>query len=103
MARKEKAILDFLHFRSNDYCASLVWEKLKTHEKSVDFSLLIKYAKKFNLTVVRQIGFFLDRLGVETKDLSELLKGNTGYGRMTKGSKAFDSKWRLYFDNRITE
>jgi len=103
MARKEKAMLDFLHFRSSDYCAGLVWEKLKEHEKSIDFSLLIKYSKKFNLTVIRQIGFFLDRIGIETKDLSELLHGNTGYSKMTNHSKTFNAKWRLYFDHRIVE
>lgn len=103
IARKEKAILDILHFRSNDYYAGLVWEKLKDYEKSMDFSLLIKYAKKFSLTVVRQTGFFLDRLGVKTKDLLKLLHGNTGYSKMTNNSKVFDAKWRLYFDNRIIE
>lgn len=103
IARKEKAILDILYFRSNDYYISLVWEKLKNYKDDIDFSLLIKYAKKFNLTLVRKTGFFLDRLGIETKSLFELLNGNTSYGKMTNDSKEFDAKWRLYFDHRIIE
>lgn len=103
MARKEKALLDFLHFRSNAYGAGLVWEKLRDYKDSIDLLLFKKYAKKFNLTVIRQAGFFLDRLGVETKDLLKCVRGNTGYGKMTKDSKDFDAKWRLYFDNEIIE
>ena len=103
IARKEKALLDILHFRSNAYYASLVWEKLKDYEKNIDFTLLIKYAKKFNVTAVRQIGFFLDRLTIDTRDLGRIIRGKSSYGRMTKDSKEFDAKWRLYFDRSIIE
>jgi len=103
IACKEKAILDILYFRSNDYYMSLVWEKLKNYKNDMDFSLLKKYTKKFNLTIIRQVGFFLDRLGIEAKDLLGLVHGKTSYGKMTNDSKEFNAKWRLYFDSRIIE
>lgn len=103
IAQKEKALLDILYFRSNAYYASLVWEKLNDHKRSIDFELLKKYAKKFNLDVVRQVGFFLDRLEVNTEDLRKLVTGRSSYSRMIKEAKDFNAKWRLYFDHRIIE
>lgn len=101
IARKEKALLDILYFRSNQYYASLVWEKLTQHKRTMDFDLLKQYTKKFSLDVIRQIGFFLDHLGIETNDLAKLLHRKTSYSKMTKTSKDFNAKWRLYFDNNI--
>jgi predicted transcriptional regulator of viral defense system len=103
IAEKEKALLDILYFRSTDYYVSLVWEKLKEHKNDLDFSLLKKYARKFNRTVIRQVGFFLDRLGIDTEDLVGEVKGRGSYGRMTKGSRDFNAKWRLYFDHTLIE
>jgi hypothetical protein len=102
IAQKEKALLDILYFRSNQYYSNLVWEKLSEHKKAIDFDLLKKYAAKFNLDVVRQVGFFLDLLGIETSELKSIVAGKTGYSRMTKNSKDFNAKWRLYYDDRIT-
>jgi len=101
IARKEKALLDILYFRSNQYYAGLVWEKLSEYKRGIDFGLLKQYAKKFNLNVIRQAGFFLDRLGIDTSDLKKIISGKTSYSRMTKGSKDFDAKWRLYFDHNV--
>lgn len=101
IAQKEKALLDILYFRSNQYYSSLVWEKLSEHKKVINFDLLKKYAAKFNLDVVRQTGFFLDLLGIETSELKLIVAGKTGYSRMTKDSKDFNAKWRLYYDHRI--
>jgi len=103
IANKEKALLDMLYFRSNAYYANLVWEKLNDNKQTIDFALLKRYAKKFNLDIIRQIGFFLDRLGVETKDLEKLIHGKNSYSKMTKESKVFDAKWRLYFDRRLVK
>jgi len=101
IAEKEKAVLDILYFRSNAYYAGLVWETLKEHKNDFDFVLLKRYAKKFNFDVIRQIGFFLDRLSIETKDLLKAIKGKTSYSRMTRDSRKFDSRWRLYFDDSV--
>lgn len=103
IARTEKALLDILYFRSNRYYASLVWEKLVEYKRKIDFSLLKQYSKKFNLDVIRQLGFFLDRLRIDTNDLIKIVSGKTSYSKMTKDSKDFNSKWRLYFDHSIVD
>jgi predicted transcriptional regulator of viral defense system len=103
IAQKEKALLDILYFRSNRYYAGLVWETLFEYKRKIDFNLLKQCAKKFNLDVIRQVGFFLDRLGVDTSGLLKMLSGKTSYSRMTKASRDFDAKWRLYFDHSIIE
>lgn len=101
IAGKEKALLDMLYFRSNAYYAGLVWEKLQEYKKTIDFTLLKKYTEKFSDDVIRQIGFFLDRLDIGTDDLSRVIHGKRSYSRMTKGAKVFDAKWRLFFENSI--
>jgi predicted transcriptional regulator of viral defense system len=101
IASKEKALLDILYFRSNIYYASLVWEKLKENKDNINMALLKEYAEKFTFDVIRQVGFFLDRLNIETDDLKKLVKNKGGYSKMTKNSREFDSKWRLYFENSV--
>jgi len=103
VADKEKALLDILSFRNNRYYAGLIWEKLKEYKKILNFDLLKKYAVKFDMGVIRQVGFFLDRLNIETEGLLKTVSGKTSYSRMTKESKAFNAKWRLYFDNSVIE
>lgn len=103
IAQREKALLDIIYFRSNQYYSSLVWEKLSEYRRTLDFNLLKQYARKFNLSVIRQVGFFLDRLGVDTSDLIKIVSGKTSYSKMTKESKDFNAKWRLYFDRSIVE
>lgn len=103
IAHKEKALLDILYFRSNAYYANLVWEKLGDYKQKVDFNLLKKYATKFNLDVVRQTGFFLDLLGVDASDLEKIIKGRLSYSKMTKDSREFSAKWRLYYESGIVK
>lgn len=97
----EKAILDMLYFRNNSYDISIIWEKLNEYKRNFDFRKLIKYAKKSNDTIVRQVGFLLDKLGVETEDLHQIIKGKNSYSIMTHYSNQFNSKWRLYYDHKI--
>jgi len=101
IAQKEKALLDMLYFRSTGYYAGLVWEKLKESGSMIDFDLLKSYALKFNLDIMRQVGFFLDSLNIDTKGLLAAVKGKTGYSRMTRSSGKFNAKWRLYFDDSV--
>lgn len=103
IACKEKALLDILYFRSNQHCASLVWETLRAHKEKLDFAVLKRYAEKFGLGIIRQTGFFLDRIGIETDDLLKCVHGKNSYSRMTKKSRDFNAKWRLYFDNSVVK
>jgi len=103
IAEKEKALLDILHFRSDLYHAGLVWEKIREYKDMIDFNLLKEYAKKYGFDVIREIGFFLDRVEIDTADLLAIVKGRNSYSKMGKEAKQFDSKWRLYFDSRIIQ
>ena len=103
IASKEKAILDMLYFRSNAYNVSLIWEKLSEYKRDFDFDLMKEHAKKFNLSVIRQVGFFLDRLNIDTEDLHKLIARKNNYGKMTKDCTDFDAKWRLYFDHKLID
>ncbi|MFH1553160.1 MAG: hypothetical protein ABID83_05965 [Candidatus Omnitrophota bacterium] len=103
IAEKEKALLDILYFRSSQYHANLIWEKLKNHKGIIDFELLKRYALKFNLGIVRKIGFFLDHLGVETEDLKKRVSGQKSYSKMTNKAKNFNAKWRLYVEDSVIE
>ena len=101
IACKEKALLDILYFRSNRYCAALVCEKLRENKEKIDFTILKQCAVKFGLGVIRQTGFFLDLMGIETGDLLKRVHGKNSYSRMTKESGSFNAKWRLYFDDSV--
>lgn len=103
IADREKALLDILYFRSDVFHAGLVWEKLSRYKETIDFSRLIKYALNFNLDVIRQSGFFLDKIGVDTALLYRKIKGKTGYSRMTRDAAEFNAKWRLYFESIVVE
>ncbi|HOW59368.1 MAG TPA: type IV toxin-antitoxin system AbiEi family antitoxin [Candidatus Omnitrophota bacterium] len=99
----EKAMLDLLYFNPSGYAASLVWEKLRQYRKEIDFDRLKEYASKFNYQVIRQTGFFLDRLGIPTGELERKIQKKSSFSRMTPEAKQFNSKWRLYFDDRLID
>lgn len=45
----------------------------------------------------------MDRLEIKTDDLLKVVAGKKSYSRMTKESKEFNAKWRLYVDHSIIE
>ena len=49
----------------------------------------------------KKIGFLLDKLGMETEDLYQIVNGKKSYSKMTNDSKQFSGKWRLYYDRKI--
>ena len=99
IAEKEKALLDILYYRSDVFHAGLVWGKLSEYRQNIDFAKLKQYALNFNLDIVRQIGFFLDRLSIDTATLYKRIHGKNSYSRMSATAKEFDAKWRLYYDS----
>jgi len=99
IAEREKIILDYLSVRRNAATVSLVFEKLKEHKNVFDFSKMIKYARAYNLTTQRNLGFLLDAVGVSTDALREITgKKMTGFSKMHRTAKTFNAKWRLYYD-----
>jgi predicted transcriptional regulator of viral defense system len=99
IAEREKIILDYLSVRRNAATLSLVFEKLKEHKDAFDLSKMIDYAKAYNLTIQRNLGFLLDAVGVSTDVLYQIArKKTTGFSKMHRNAKTFNSKWRLYYD-----
>jgi len=104
IAEKEKIILDYLFLRRNAATISLVFEKLKEHKGAFDFSKMITYAKAYNLTTQRNLGFLLDAVGVSTDALYEIArKKNKGFSKMHAKAKTFNAKWRLYYDHGVID
>jgi predicted transcriptional regulator of viral defense system len=101
MASAEKAILDMLYYYSDNYHAGLVFEMLKGHKDSIDWKVFSGFAARFGADIIRQAGFFMEILELNHEALLKKTSALTGYSRMTKGSKKFNAKWRLYFDPEI--
>jgi predicted transcriptional regulator of viral defense system len=100
MASKEKALIDFLYLDSSFSSASLVFEKMKNHKNIIDFDLLQSMASKFGVSLQRKFGFFLDQLEIDSSFLFEKVSREKGFSKLTKDSKIFNAKWRLYYDDR---
>lgn len=103
IAEFEKAILDFIYFRSGAYTIDLVLEKLKDAKKSLDFEKMVDYSKVYPLSVKRKLGFLLDLIGVDSGSLHEEVKAFRNFTRLTKKSNIFNAKWRLYYENRFAK
>jgi predicted transcriptional regulator of viral defense system len=103
VAEVEKALLDFLHFRKDSYTVDLVLEKLKEAKDEIDSKKLIAYAKLYPVTVQRRLGFLLDVTGIDSNELYSRIKETPGFAKLTKISTKFNSKWRLYYEDRFAE
>ncbi|MFH1712665.1 MAG: type IV toxin-antitoxin system AbiEi family antitoxin [Candidatus Jacksonbacteria bacterium] len=97
IASAEKAILDILHFNRNIYSADLVLEKLQEYARDFNWEKLNQYSQKQSITVIRILGFLLDKIKADSSFLHSLVKDNKGSSYMTKDSQIFNGKWRLYY------
>lgn len=102
IADVEKALIDTLYLDKSFTSASLIYEKLRDHQDSIDFRKLVDYALKIDMALKRKFGFLLDHLNIETNDLYKSLGENRGYSKFTSDSRQFNAKWRIYYDERIT-
>jgi len=101
MAEKEKALLDLLYFRHTSMTMDIVLEKLRDYKHSLDFQKLKEYAKRYSLSMVREIGFLLDQIDVNTADLYTARIKENSYSKISREAQTFNAKWRLYYDNRF--
>lgn len=101
IAESEKAILDILYFRANDYAVSLVMEKLRDYEDEFDFEKLKTYSARYSVGMVRKVGFLLDQVGVDTADLWTANVKKNSYNKLTQDAAQFNAKWRLYYDSTL--
>ena len=97
IASAEKAILDILHFNRNIYSVDLVLEKLQERKRDFNWEKLNQHSQKQSITVIRILGFLLDKIGADSSFLQNLVKDNKGSSYMTKDSRIFNAKWRLYY------
>jgi predicted transcriptional regulator of viral defense system len=102
IGEREKIILDYLYLRRNAATVSLVFEKLREHKGTFNFLKMIQYAKSYNLTTQRNLGFLLDAVGVSSEALYEITRRKkTGFSKMHAKAKEFNAKWRLYCDHGV--
>ena len=101
IATLEKAILDTLNFRRNIYSVDLVLEKLRENKDNFDLERLFEFSQKQSLTVARILGFLMDKVGLNSANLHKQVDGKSGSSYMTKDSKLFNAKWRLYYHNHF--
>ena len=102
IAEKEKVILDYLYFKNDTYAIDLLLEKMRKGLTQIDVGKLFLYARKFPETTRRKLGFILDLMGVNTGDLYKRV-GRKGYSRLTRASKKFNAKWRIYYEDRFAQ
>lgn len=97
IATLEKAILDMLNFKRSIHSVDLVLEKLREYKDSFDQEKLFEFGRKQSLTVIRILGFLLDKTGMDSAGIYGLANSKKGSSYMTKDSELFNSKWRLYY------
>ncbi len=102
IAEIEKIVLDYLYLRNDTYSIDLVLEKLRQGKENFYFNKMVDYAERYPVGVKRRLGFLLDLLEIDTEKLRKQLAGNTGYSKLTRKSKIFNSKWRIYYEDRFT-
>jgi len=101
IATIEKAILDILNFKRTISSVDLVLEKLIDYKDSIDIAKIDEFSKKQSVAVQRILGFLFDKAGIDSIYFLNLTKGKTSNSRMTKDSKLFSAKWRLYYHNHF--
>lgn len=100
VAELEKIFLDYLYYRNDSYSIDLIWEKLNKGKDQINFDKMVDYSRQFPLTTKRKLGFFLDKLGINTQKLIKAVH-KKGYSLLTKNSKKFNKKWRIYYEDRF--
>jgi predicted transcriptional regulator of viral defense system len=99
IASAEKALVDLIHFRTSKYVIDLVIEKLQNHQDDLKLENLIHYASLASQKTVKVFGLAFDLLGWDSQALYLLLSNSRSTHRIDVDDKAFNAKWRLYYDN----
>lgn len=97
----EKTILDMIRSQRSIHSLDLVLEKLREYKNNFDFNKLKDLTRDQSITVQKILGFLLDKAGIDSGAIQELLKDNEGASFMTKDSDVFSGKWNLYYHNHF--
>lgn len=98
IATAEKALVDMINFHKSKYSIDLVIEKLREHQKELDFVRLKEYIGKVSTTTVKIFGYIFDLLGIDSKKLFDTVDDSRTVHRMLSDATKFNAKWRLYYD-----
>lgn len=101
IATAEKAILDILNLRRTIHCVDLVLEKIMQHKDEFNWQRLVQYCQKQSITTTRVIGFLLDKAGIDSTEVYNLVRDKKGASYLSKDSTNFNAKWRLYYHNHF--
>jgi predicted transcriptional regulator of viral defense system len=98
IATPEKALIDMIQYHRTDYTADVVREKLQEYQDILDFEVLQSYLLCANMATQRIFGFFLDTLHIDSTQLWQSAKQGTAVSKLTPYSRAYNAKWRLYYE-----
>lgn len=99
IAHIEKALVDLLQFHRSRYSTDLVLEKLSEFKSDISHRRLTEYALKANLTSRRILGFLMDYVEMENKEILTSVnnRSSVSFISNTEDSK-YNHKWQLYYD-----
>jgi len=99
IAHIEKALIDLLQFHRSRYSTDLVLEKLSEFKSDISHRRLTEYALKANLTSRRILGFLMDYVEMDNKEILTSVnnRSSVAFISNTEDSK-YNHKWRLYYD-----
>ncbi|MBI5413026.1 type IV toxin-antitoxin system AbiEi family antitoxin domain-containing protein [Candidatus Peregrinibacteria bacterium] len=98
IATAEKALIDMVNFHKSIYAIDLVIEKLREHKNDLDFARLNEYVGMMSMTTIKIFGVIFDLLKIDSSQLLKFAKQSKGAHRMIANTRAFNAKWRLYYD-----
>ena len=99
IAHIEKALIDLLQFHRSRYSTDLVLEKLSEFKSDISHRRLTEYALKANLTSRRILGFLMDYVEMDNKEILTSVnnRSSVSFISNTEDSK-YNHKWQLYYD-----
>jgi len=103
VAKLEKAILDYLHFRKDSYTIDLVLEKLSEARELISTVQMVEFADLYPISVQRRLGFLMDLKSMDSTLLHQKIKQIDGVAKLTRDANQFNAKWRIYYENRFAK
>jgi predicted transcriptional regulator of viral defense system len=99
IADAEKALIDMLQFHRSLFSTDLVLEKLRVYQHMIENQRLVEYGLKANLTARRILGFLMDCVGLDTRDLLvSVAEGQSVSSISDSKNNVYNHKWKLYYD-----
>jgi predicted transcriptional regulator of viral defense system len=99
IAHVEKALIDLIQFHRTRYTTDLVLEKLNEFRSEISHQRLIEFASKANLTTRRILGFLMDCVNMDTRQLLVSVLDRQSVSSISNTEdNSYNHKWKLYYD-----